>query len=270
MRPTSIASRYIILTGLLLFACTESVTAPESPELLSDIQTSFKEDTQIFYVAALVTLPDAVTLLDSIWSEMYMVSGDLADSVGTDTIMAEFELMDDGTVGDILSSDWLYARSFASPLPLGTGGSVRFEIYAIIVNDTSQVTDTLNLANLPPVILSVDANDSLTVPISGAGLVIVDTIMVEVADPDGLEDITMVGFYSLKPDSTWANSGGIITLADSGPMGGAGDRVAGDGIFSSFIFMTDSTTTGIYIYKIIAKDLSGNVSDTTEHVVVVH
>ncbi len=269
MRPTSKASRTIILSGLLLFACTESVTAPEAPGLLSDIQTSFKEDTQIFYVAALVTLPDDVIALDSIWLKMYMASGELADSVGTDTVMAKFELMDDGTGGDILSTDGLYARSFASPLPLGTGGSVRIEIYATIVNDTSQVTDTLNLVNLPPVILSVDANDSLTVPVSGAGSVAIDTIFVEVADPDGLEDITVVGFYSLKPDSSWAYGGDIITLSDNGPVGSTGDLTADDGIFTRIIFMTDSAATGNYIYKIIAKDLAGNVSDTTEHVAVV-
>ncbi len=235
--------------------------------VLSNPQTSYDDRDSRFYAAVTVTLPEDITALDSIWAEMYLVSGVLADSLGTYSLWTRVTLNDSAVSGDILPQDGVYARKFDSPLPEGTGGSVRFEFYAFIVGDTSSASDTLRLANLRPVILSVSAADTLELPSEGDHKL--DIVRATVTDPDGLADIKMVGFISLKPDSTLANNGQLIVLADNGDYTGWGDETAGDGVYSRITPLPSDALTGKYVYKFVAKDFSGAVSDTVTHTLVV-
>jgi len=263
--------RLITLTGaavILWYGCDGTGVEP-SDELpvLSNPQTSYDDRNDSIYVAVTVTLPEDVTALDSIWTEMYLASGDLADSLGTDSLWKQVTLNDSAVSGDILPQDGVYARKFDSSLPEGTGGSVRFEFYAFTVGDTSNASDTLRLANLRPVIVSVSAADTLVLPSEGAYRL--DTVRVTVADPDGLTDIRTVNFTSLKPDSALANNGDPLPLADNGDLSGWGDESAEDGIYSRITPLPSDALTGDYIYKFVARDFGGAVSDTVRHTVVV-
>jgi len=255
---------------VLYYGCDDTGVEPsDEVPVLSNPQTSYDDRNDSLYAAITVTLPEGVTELDSIWTEMYLASGTLADSLGTDSLWYQVTLNDSAASGDILPSDGIYARKFYSPLPKGTGGSVRFEFYAIITGDTSNAIDSLRLANLRPVILSVSARDTLVLPPLGSEWDTKDTLRAAVADPDGLDDIKRVSFTMRKPDSTLANQGQPFSLADNGDLNLWGDRTAGDGIYSLIIRLEAANDTGSYIYRFPARDCGGAVSDTVYHTVVV-
>ena len=257
-----------LLAILVLGGCSSPSAGNDSDiDLLTDPSLTINKDTNVFYAGIVVTLANGTTL-DSIWTEMYLASGALADSLGTNLLQAAVSLKDDATGGDILLGDGVYAATFVWPLPPGTGGSVRFDFNALVSGDLTTLTDTLALRNLRPVILSVSAGDTLIVPPDGSTFVTLDTLRVQVSDPDGLEDIKGVSFTSVKPDGTLANSGQPISLADNGDLTGWGDAAKEDGIYSIIIGIFDSTTTGTYTYRFVATDLSFNRSDTTFHTVV--
>lgn len=265
MRWIVVAALAIVLTPACEFV---SVEPPGELPVLSAPQATFDDRDNSFYAGVTVTLPQAGSELDRIWVELYLVTGALADSLGTDSALASSSLLDDATGGDILPSDGVFASKFDSPLPVGAGGSVRIEFLAIVSDDdTSQESVTLGLVNLRPVILSVSAADTLQLP--PEGFVTVDTIRAEVDDPDGLSDIREVSFLSLKPDSTLGNSGVPIVLADDGDLQGSGDATARDGLFSRIIQLQSEAALGTYIYSFVAKDFRGAVSDTVKHTVVV-
>jgi hypothetical protein len=273
-------ARYWILfsaVALIAFqACNGNGTEPEEESVLSDPQSLFDDRDNTFYVAVTVTLSGAADP-DSVWTEMYLETGTLADLLGTDTLMAAVGLSDSGKQGDILPLDDIYGREFDTPLPVGTDGSVRFVYHALVEGDTSTVTDILRLENLRPVILSVTASDTLSLPPSPQGSLIyytLDELHAEVTDPDGLGDIREVSFTTLKPDSTLGNQGQPIPLRDNGEPEW-GDDIDGDGIYSVIIQLQaedaqgDPTLTGAYVYRFVARDYSGQRSDTTYHTVQV-
>jgi hypothetical protein len=274
------APHWILLmaaTVIVFQACNGNGTEPEEDSVLSDPQSLFDDRDNTFYVSITVTLPDASTP-DTVWTEMYLESGTLANSLGTDTLMAAVGLSDSGLYGDILPSDDIYAREFESPLPAGTGGSVRFVYQALVAGDTSTVTDILRLENLRPVILSVTASDTLALPPVPQGddttLYTLDILRAVVTDPDGLDDIREVSFTTLKPDSSLGNQGQPITLADNGDSE-YGDLREDDGIYSRIIRLQalddqgEPTLTGTYVFRFVARDYHGQRSDTSFHEVEV-
>lgn len=253
-------------TAFIVFqACNGNGTEPSEEPILSDPQSLFDDRDSTFYVAVTVTLPD-VSALDTVWSELYLETGLLADSLGTDTLMRAVGLVDNGENGDILDADGVFARKFDSPLPSGTGGSVRFVFYALVAGDSSTVTDILKLASLRPVIFSVSVPDIMPLPRPEVEFT-PGTIRAVVGDPDGLDDIREVRFTSLKPDSTPGNQGQPVFLADNGDEL-YGDLKEGDGIYSVIIKLLavddqgDSTQTGTYEFRFIARDRSGLSSNT--------
>ena len=269
-RFMSLRMRWIVVAALAIAltpACEfVSVEPPGELPVLSAPQATFDDRDNSFYAGVTVTLPQDGKL-DTIWVELYLVTGALVDSLGTDSVLASSSLLDDATGGDILASDGVYARKFDSPLPAATGGSVRIEFLAIVSDDTSQESVTFGLVNLRPVILSVSAASTLERP--PEGFITVDTVRAQVDDPDGLSDIREVSFLSLKPDSTLGNGGVPIVLADDGDLQGSGDATARDGLFSRIIQLQSEAALGTYIYSFVAKDFRGAVSDTVKHTVVV-
>lgn len=271
--PTYIAAFMvprISKVGLLLIACLlvpacdfVSVEPTGDVPVLSDMQASLDDRDNRFYTAVTVNLPDGSRPPDSIWVELYLATGKLTDSLPTDSVLAAAALADDATGGDILPQDEVYAAKFDSPFPPESGGSVRFEFLAIVAGDTSQETTTLRLVNLRPVILMVTAADSLRLP--PEGFFTIDTVRALVDDPDGLIDIREVSFTTLKPDSTLSDGGQPIDLADNGDLDIWGDVTAGDGLYSQIIELNSDNQPGTYVFRFIAKDFAGAVSDTVFH-----
>ena len=258
-----------LLMAVLTPGCNRVIVDPgEEFPVLSDPQTSYDDRDNRFYAAVTVTLPASGGALDSIWVELYLVSGELVDSLGTDSALAEWPLADSATNGDILPRDDVYARKFDSPLPPATGGSVRIDFRAIVAGDTSQEAATLNLVNLRPVILSaVLTTYTLIQPDSPA--VVIDTIYVAADDADGLEDLKSVTFEILKPDGTLGVGLGGSTAFPLFDDGTRIDQQIGDGTFSGGVTFGSQNEVGTYTLMFVAKDLGGAVSDTVTHQVVV-
>lgn len=254
---------------VLYYGCDDTGVEPsDEVPVLSNPRTSYDDRNHRFYAAVTVTLPEEGSPLDSVWTEMYLASGALADSLGTDSLWKRVTLNDSAASGDILPLDGIYARKFDSPLPEGTGGSVRFEFYAFIAGDTSSTTDSLQLVNLRPVIVSVLlTHETLTHPDSGS--VVVDTIYTTATDPDGLEDLRSVTFQIVKPDGSLGEDSGGNT---SFPLYDDGTRIdveGGDGIYSGGVTFGFQNPVGTYSLKFVARDFSGAVSDTVSRTVVV-
>ena len=84
-------------------------------------------------------------------------------------------------------------------------------------------------------------------------------VRAQVDDPDGLDDIAAVYFYSQKPNGEWANSGLPIHMVNDGTFG---DEIAGDDIYSMGIQINSENQLGVYVFTFRMEDKAGNLSVT--------
>jgi hypothetical protein len=119
--------------------------------------------------------------------------------------------------------------------------------------------------NLPPVISNAIVNpDSFVIDTTTALLL----VTLEVHDPDGLNDIELVYFISIRPDGT--SSGNQNLLFDDGIKDSDYyDEIAGDGIFSRAFSLPPSTTKGTWIFEFRARDRAKQLSNIIQHKVVI-
>jgi hypothetical protein len=128
-------------------------------------------------------------------------------------------------------------------------------------------TQSVYFENSPPLTWDSQVPDTLQRPLTGANP-IAALITLRVKDNQSLSDIDEVYFYSLKPDSTFANNGNPFDMWDNGlPFTGdpsqlqyAGDLVAGDGIYSFTVVLFDNALLGKYTFSFYAKDKAGQLS----------
>src|SRR4030042_4734059 len=115
--------------------------------------------------------------------------------------------------------------------------------------------------NTAPLVWDSQVPDTLVLPTASSGLL--DTLItIRVKDGQSLLDVDAVYFFSLKPDTTLANNGnplfmwdnGLPFLGDPNQLHYAGDKVAGDGIYSLTILLSDSALTGKYRFSFYALD----------------
>jgi len=122
----------------------------------------------------------------------------------------------------------------------------------------------------PPVISGLTAPDTVTAP-QNPGQVALLQLSVRASDPDGLQDIARVIFYSYKPDGTAANNGLPFSMYDDGGASGDGDTdpVAGDGVYTLTIQLPYGTQTGRYKFVFQAFDRVGEGSNIITHYITV-
>ncbi|MBD3225066.1 MAG: hypothetical protein GF313_10085 [Caldithrix sp.] len=96
-----------------------------------------------------------------------------------------------------------------------------------------------------------------------------------VQDPDGLNDVDSVYFFSLKPNGQYGNDGQPIRMVDNGKSFNYGklgelyygDKQSGDGVYSfpMLVFSSDNpdldTKPGTYIFTFYMRDKAGNLSE---------
>ena len=124
----------------------------------------------------------------------------------------------------------------------------------------------------PGRIIKIEMQDSIKIPATGN----FNRALIEVSveDPDGLKDIKSVFFYSMKPDSSYANNGNPFIMVDNGkpfsfeaPYDGQGDKEAGDGIYSFSMVVFNSPpelpppVEGKYIFNFYSRDKDDNLSE---------
>lgn len=115
--------------------------------------------------------------------------------------------------------------------------------------------------NTPPQLWDSQVPDTLFLPPSGSNPI--DTLIsIRVKDRQSLRDIDVVYYFSLKPDGTLANNGnpffmwdnGLPFLGDPNQLQYAGDKLAGDGIFSFTVLLPPGVLTGKYLFSFYALD----------------
>jgi len=116
--------------------------------------------------------------------------------------------------------------------------------------------------NSPPVILNLQAPDSVQLPQTGS---VVFDMSVDASDPDGLNDVAEVFFQSLaSSDSTFK-----FQLKDDGNTQVSGDITSGDGTYSIRIQLDSTDKTGPFPFRFKAIDKSGAASNTILHTLIV-
>ena len=198
-------------------------------------------------------------------------------------------LVDNGTNGDIILNDGTFTIKVSNDSSVimnvlgDDSGKVYIDVIASYGFEQISLSDSFQVGNIIPRIISVTAPDSITRP--EGNTLSLHVISAEVFDADGLESIRWVGFTSFHVDGdSVMNNGNYIYLYDDGsedilyePDFTSGDSIRGDGIYSFRIPVygigsLDSnlqTKTGNFLWRFIAQDKSDEYSKITEHEVFI-
>ncbi|MGC9091873.1 MAG: hypothetical protein ACP5JH_01320 [Bacteroidota bacterium] len=168
---------------------------------------------------------------------------------------------------------------FSSPLTVSLPRAAVgiFLVKGTVVSASGAMSNSMFLSLLvvrsdrPPVISDLTAPDTVIAP-RDSGQVTLLQLSIRASDPDGLQDIARVIFYSYKPDGTLANNGSPFSMYDDGGAGGQigdTDPVAGDGVYTLTIQLPYGTQTGRYKFVFQAFDRVGEGSNTITHYITV-
>ena len=169
--------------------------------------------------------------------------------------------------GDQVEGDSIFTVKLDSTFGAGKGGQYKLLFY---VEDSYQENyvfipdENIIIENREGRLISVTMPSSMGIP-SNQGTYNRELLTVSVNDPQGLGDVDSVYFYSLKPDSTYANNGLPFMLVDNGlsfnintPLVEVGDLARGDGIYSFSILVYNNTNPGIYTFTFYMGDKANN------------
>jgi hypothetical protein len=160
------------------------------------------------------------------------------------------------------------------------GGIVEFQIkrgdvgdYAVEVNGLDAKGQSINSTYSkfkifyglkPPVLSDLSCPDTIKSSSTDTLQII---LSIRVNDPSGLKDVQYVYFNSYKPDGS-PSPGNRFIMYDDG-LGGHGDAVAGDGVFSKVIYMFPGAQKGRYRFEFFSIDYSNLVSNVVVKYIVV-
>ena len=271
----------IFLLNIVFLACPGDLTDPEPGNPISNTQFTFHQDVNKLYFGAGAEPKYNSKSLTQLSLHWY----------GTDknNTPDSLTLVDDGTSGDIILNDDLYAIKVDNDTSdimnvLGDdSGMVYLDVIADYGSEKITVTDSFRIGNIIPRIVSVTAPDTIVRP-SGS-TVSLHLIIAEVFDADGLETIKWVGFTSYHVDGdSLMNKGNYIYLYDDGsedilyePDFTSGDSIRGDGLYSFRIPVYGSgftdpdfqTKTGSFLWRFVSQDRSDDYSKVKEHALVI-
>ncbi|MCI0706114.1 MAG: hypothetical protein L0Y80_01335 [Ignavibacteriae bacterium] len=158
----------------------------------------------------------------------------------------------DSTMGDGVFSGWNTFEITRSEI-----GTFQVEIvaeYGISYQSSAHILPLQIVRNnVPPVLSNLQAPDTVDVSTTTEFL-----ITVQVADPNGLDDIKSV--------TRTTPSNNVYPLNDSGNNG---DALAGDGIFSENVTLTPPPAPGSYEFRFQAFDKSNQGSNIILHTIVI-
>ena len=264
---------FITAFMLMLFSC-EKASQADDPYPISSVDFVFLQASNKLYVSAQIEKGYQGGSLDSV-----MVLWQGIDASNTaDTL----RLLDDGTVGDMISKDKIYSRKIVNTssvlknvIPSYAKDSVYLSIMAIYSGRKLTESSTFLLGNIRPKLGAVFVPDTVNRPIANPKPNITNSVKFSVtamvSDPNGLDDIKRVLFrsYHVGLDSMMFGGNPILLYDDGTGTDGSGDLQKGDGTFTRTIIMTQNATTGTYHWTFEAQDLSNAYSDTVKKVLLV-
>jgi hypothetical protein len=190
-----------------------------------------RRGTEHFSIAYQLTNP---RLTQSLAENIYSPSNNLTD----DTLAISFRVSAKITRSDI--------------------GKYIFESKAVtdngLASNSRLSTVELIRTNQPPVILFVSAPDTLVLPdpINGEPVNKLFEISVEVDDPNGVEDVTSVYFFSYNPAGQRGDVPFFLNKIQNG-------------IFADTLTVNSTNTKGTYRFEFQARDRSNALSDPVNH-----
>ena len=266
-------------TIILISSCDEQLPEEEAKGYpITNPQFVFMRESNLLYFAGSYELVFEGDSLSSFLVEWYGQDGTNTDSIW---------LSDGGNFGDLISNDRLYSRkipndpdSIDNIIQPNLVGEVSYKFLGTYGVKKIELLQTTYVQNIPPVILSVTAPDTIYRPL-GAELDFI-LITADIFDENGLDDISNCGFTTLhiEPD-TLLNNGNQILMYDDGstveifPDYYSGDEISDDGKFSVQIPIfgpenpSNQTKTGTFLWTFIARDNSSAISEPVEHIIVV-
>ncbi len=148
-------------------------------------------------------------------------------------------------------------------------GTYQIKFYVTDINGNTETVSMHSLQysngqnNPAPVISNLICPDSAKIGTQSDTLF----VSVQVQDSVGLWDVASVFFNSFIPPDGHASSQNPIPLHDDGTYG---DKLAGDGIYSSYIILPpQGVTKGTYRFEFQAKNFGGKLSNKIIHNVVI-
>jgi len=274
-------SLLILLICLIFFACPGKIIEPDLPLPISNTQFTFLQDLNELYFSVDI---DSSYNSRSLSEVMLLWYGD--DQSNTADSLT---LFDNGTNGDIILNDGTFTIKVSNDSSVimnvlgDDSGAVYIDVAATYGNDIIAFSDSFQIGNIIPRIISVLAPDTITRPTGNT--LSLHLISAQVFDADGLESIRWVGFTSFHIDGdSVMNNGNYIYLYDDGsedilyePDFTSGDTIRGDGIYSFRIPVYGSgsldsnlqTKTGNFLWRFITQDKSDDYSKIVEHEVYI-
>ena len=242
-----------ILLLLLFFSCTENPVrvdlgvTPEASELIAPALV-YNLSPRKHVISVKVVDPQGVT-------DISQVTFTIA-KVGSSTSVLAGALIDDGTQGDIIPKDGVFATQITGSFAGSDVGD--FRVSASAQDRSGNASDTLEATisvqagteNLPPEILTITAPAAVPIDSSLSFLV---PISVTVSDAEGLADIQRVVYQFFAPASP--NPAQEDTLSDTGANG---DQPAGDGVYSTALSSNLFKKTTDHLIRLQAEDRAGN------------
>ena len=260
---------FIMILCIFLLACHGETPEPELGIPILQTQFTFHQDVNKLYFG----LETETVYNDQQLSSVSVLwfgtdQGNTPDSL---------TLVDDGSQGDILSSDHIYALKIENDpgVILNTLGNDSGNVYIrYIVTFGDEIVsepDSFEIGNLIPKILAVIFPDSMLHP-TEANYYAIDSIFVNVSDPNGLNDIRSCYLMFQKPDGSYANNGEPIYLFDDGNKSedniSIWDRTANDGVFSRLITIGNENPLGKYFATFYLNDWAGLFTSEIDSLVV--
>jgi hypothetical protein len=161
-------------------------------------------------------------------------------------------ILGEGTLTNFNAKDSVYSGFVDFQIQRSVVGDFVLKLWG--QNQNGEVSNTFYLTlhitrfNHAPIISNLKAPDTLHI----GGIL---SLTIKASDPDGIADLYEVGYHTLKPDGSYANSGNIILMFDDGSsVFPSGDLVAGDGIYTYTTDVPLTAQKGTYIYTFSALD----------------
>lgn len=234
----------------------------------ADEETSLFQEAVFNYDQGLNTLYFAVQMEPSYLGQPLLAVNSLYFGFDSTQTADSLILNDGGAEGDIIMGDGVYSIKVTNDenhvsyvlAPTDTG-TVYVKFVAQYGSDLHSIMITYPTGNEGPVILSVTMPDSIRRP--GADSIAVGTIVVQLTDVNGHEDVQTCYLMFQKPDGSYS-SGSPISLYDDGVQNFSTylwDETAGDGKFSRYLIIDSGNQKGTYNSYFYARDYSGILSE---------
>ena len=257
-----------IFMGLIL-SCSENNDSIESSEIL-DTQFTFHQDVGMLYFS--MTVDTDYLSSSNVEATVLWYGTNISNS--PDSLI----LNDDGIDGDIIINDRMYSLKVKNDSTssiknaIGNDSGKVFADYILTSSDKIVTqSDSFEIGNLMPKILSIVFPDSMLHP-SQPNYYAIDSIFINVFDPNGLNDIRSCYLFFQKPDGSYANNGEPIFLYDDGNKSDENislwDGIANDGTFSRLITIGNENPIGKYYATFFLNDWGGLFTSETDSLIV--